>query len=109
MALEFLLRYAQRSGDEAARDIAVHGLELMARGGIYDQLGGGFHRYSTDAEWLVLHFEKMLYDNAQLARAYLMGFQATGNAYFREVAERSSSTSCGYDRSVGRLLFDRGR
>ena len=59
----------------------------MARGGIYDQLGGGFHRYSTDAEWLVPHFEKMLYDNAQLARVYLMAFQATGNAYFREVAE----------------------
>ena len=88
MALEFLLRYAQRSGDDAARDIAVHGLELMARGGIYDHLGGGFHRYSTDAEWLVPHFEKMLYDNAQLARVYLMGYQATGNAYFREVAEQ---------------------
>ena len=88
MALEFLLRYAQRSGDESAREIAVHGLDLMARGGIYDHLGGGFHRYSTDAEWLVPHFEKMLYDNAQLARVYLMGYQATGNAYFREVAEQ---------------------
>ena len=66
----------------------MHALEQMARGGIYDQLGGGFHRYSTDAEWLVPHFEKMLYDNAQLARVYLMGYQATGNAYFREVAEQ---------------------
>jgi uncharacterized protein YyaL (SSP411 family) len=60
----------------------------MARGGMYDQLGGGFHRYSTDAEWLVPHFEKMLYDNAQLTRAYLMGYQATGNAYFRQIAEQ---------------------
>jgi uncharacterized protein YyaL (SSP411 family) len=88
MALEFLLRYWKRSGDEAARDIVVHTLEQMARGGIYDQLGGGFARYSTDAEWLVPHFEKMLYDNAQLTRVYLMGYQATGNAFFRQIAEQ---------------------
>ncbi|MGI9145450.1 MAG: thioredoxin domain-containing protein [Chloroflexota bacterium] len=88
MAIEFLLRYAHRSGDETARRIAAHSLEHMADGGIYDHLGGGFHRYSTDAEWLVPHFEKMLYDNAQLARVYLMGYQATGHAYFREVAEQ---------------------
>jgi uncharacterized protein YyaL (SSP411 family) len=88
MAIEFLLRYWKRSGDDAARDVAVHTLEQMARGGMYDQLGGGFHRYSTDAEWLVPHFEKMLYDNAQLARAYLMGYQATGNAFFRQIAEQ---------------------
>jgi uncharacterized protein len=88
MALEFLLRYWQRSGDEAAREVAVDTLDHMARGGIYDHLGGGFHRYSTDAEWLVPHFEKMLYDNAQLARAYLMGYQATGNAFFKTVAEQ---------------------
>jgi uncharacterized protein YyaL (SSP411 family) len=88
MALEFLLRYWKRGGDDAARDAAVHTLEQMARGGMYDQLGGGFHRYSTDAEWLVPHFEKMLYDNAQLARAYLMGYQASGNAYFRRIAEQ---------------------
>jgi uncharacterized protein YyaL (SSP411 family) len=87
MAIEFLLRYWKRSGDEAARDVAVHTLQQMARGGMYDQLGGGFHRYSTDAEWLVPHFEKMLYDNAQLTRAYLMGYQATGNAYFHQTAE----------------------
>jgi uncharacterized protein len=88
MALEFLLRYWQRSGDEAARDVAVDTLDHMARGGIYDHLGGGFSRYSTDAEWLVPHFEKMLYDNAQLARAYLMGYQATGNAFFKTIAEQ---------------------
>ena len=88
MALEFLLRYWKRTGDEAARDIVVHTLERMARGGIYDHLGGGFARYSTDAEWLVPHFEKMLYDNAQLARAYLMGYQATGNAFFKDIVEQ---------------------
>jgi uncharacterized protein len=88
MALEFLLRYWKRSGDEAARDVATHTLEHMARGGIYDHLGGGFARYSTDDEWLVPHFEKMLYDNAQLARAYLMGYEATGNAFFQQVAEQ---------------------
>ncbi len=62
-------------------------LDKMARGGIHDQLGGGFHRYSTDARWLVPHFEKMLYDNAQLARTYLHAWQATGEPCFREVVE----------------------
>ncbi len=88
MAIEFLLRSWKRAGDEVARDVAVHTLEQMARGGMYDHLGGGFHRYSTDAEWLVPHFEKMLYDNAQLARAYLLGYQATGNQFFRGIAEQ---------------------
>jgi uncharacterized protein YyaL (SSP411 family) len=88
MALEFLLRYWTRSGDEAARDVVTHTLEHMARGGIYDHLGGGFARYSTDAEWLVPHFEKMLYDNAQLTRVYVMAYQATGNALFKDVAEQ---------------------
>jgi uncharacterized protein len=87
MALEFLLRYAQRTGDDRARAVAEHTLEHMARGGIYDQLGGGFHRYSTDDEWLVPHFEKMLYDNAQLARVYLMAYQATGKPFYRQIAE----------------------
>src|SRR5204863_3429253 len=86
MAIEFLLRYWKRSGDEAARDVAVHTLEQMARGGMYDQLGGGFHRYSTDAEWLVPHFEKMLYDNAQLARTYIEAYQVTGNDEYRRIA-----------------------
>jgi uncharacterized protein YyaL (SSP411 family) len=88
MALEFLLRYWKRSGDTAALEVVVHALDRMARGGIYDHLGGGFARYSTDAEWLVPHFEKMLYDNAQLARAYLMGYQATGNAFFKDIVEQ---------------------
>jgi uncharacterized protein len=89
MAVEFLLRAWRRSGDERARAAAEHTLERMARGGMYDQVGGGFHRYSTDAHWLVPHFEKMLYDNAQLARAYLMGYQVSGNAFFRDVAEQT--------------------
>jgi uncharacterized protein len=88
MAIDFLLRYWHRTGNERALEAATHTLEKMARGGIYDQLGGGFHRYSTDHEWLVPHFEKMLYDNAQLARAYLSGYQATGNAYFRTIVEQ---------------------
>jgi uncharacterized protein len=87
MAIEFLLRYWRRSGDAAALSAVTHTLDAMARGGIYDHLGGGFARYSTDAEWLVPHFEKMLYDNAQLARAYLMGYQVTGNAFFKDVTE----------------------
>jgi uncharacterized protein len=59
--------------------MVTHTLRQMARGGMYDQVGGGFHRYSVDAHWLVPHFEKMLYDNALLARLYLHGFQATGD------------------------------
>jgi len=88
MALEFLLRHWKRTQDSSALDAVVHTLDRMARGGIYDHLGGGFARYSTDAEWLVPHFEKMLYDNAQLTRAYLMAYQATENAYFKDVAEQ---------------------
>jgi uncharacterized protein len=88
MALEFLLRYWKRSGNQEALDVTTHTLDRMARGGIYDHLGGGFARYSTDGEWLVPHFEKMLYDNAQLTRAYLMGYQATGNAFFKDIVEQ---------------------
>ncbi|MDQ3809941.1 MAG: thioredoxin domain-containing protein, partial [Chloroflexota bacterium] len=88
MAIEFLLRHWRRTGDNRARSAAEHTLDAMARGGMFDQLGGGFHRYSTDAEWLVPHFEKMLYDNAQLARAYLMGYQVTGNAFYRSVVQQ---------------------
>ena len=74
---QFLLRYAQRFGDEAAREMVLRTCERMAAGGIHDQLGGGFARYSVDAEWLVPHFEKMLYDNAQLAQLYLDAHLAT--------------------------------
>ena len=89
MALELLLRLQARRGSEAgakALEMATHTLEMMARGGLYDQLGGGFHRYSVDEEWLVPHFEKMLYDNALLARVYVLAFQATRNVLFEVVA-----------------------
>jgi uncharacterized protein YyaL (SSP411 family)/aryl-alcohol dehydrogenase-like predicted oxidoreductase len=85
-ALSFLLRAHRRFGDPRALEMARKTLEEMARGGMYDQVGGGFHRYSVDERWLVPHFEKMLYDNAQLARVYLEAFQATQEPLFRRVA-----------------------
>jgi uncharacterized protein YyaL (SSP411 family) len=86
MTLDFLLRMGRRGRDEAV-DMARRTLDRMAAGGMHDQVGGGFHRYSTDREWLVPHFEKMLYDNAQLARVYLHAHQLTGARRYREVAE----------------------
>lgn len=88
MVLEFLLR-AHLRGDGRALPMLELTLRKMARGGIYDQLGGGFHRYSTDARWLVPHFEKMLYDNALLARLYVEAFQVTGNPAYRLIAEET--------------------
>jgi uncharacterized protein YyaL (SSP411 family) len=86
MTLEFLLRRWLRNGDETLLGIVTVTLDRMADGGIHDQLAGGFARYSTDAAWLVPHFEKMLYDNAQLAHAYLEGYRATGRERYAEVA-----------------------
>jgi uncharacterized protein YyaL (SSP411 family) len=86
-AIGLLLRRFHRSGDRMALDMAIHALEAMARGGIFDQLGGGFHRYAVDRTWTVPHFEKMLYDNALLARAYTEAWQLTGRASFRRTAE----------------------
>ena len=80
MDLRVLLRCWRRFGDQESLDAVRLTLDKMANGGIYDQLGGGFHRYSTDAQWLAPHFEKMLYDNALLVPVYLEAFQATGNA-----------------------------
>jgi uncharacterized protein YyaL (SSP411 family) len=85
MALEFLLRYHYTTGYAQALDMVTRTLEAMARGGMYDQVGGGFHRYSVDDRWLAPHFEKMLYDNAQLARVYLHAWQVTGNDFFRTI------------------------
>jgi uncharacterized protein YyaL (SSP411 family) len=84
--LAVLLRYARRTGDPAARVMVTTTLDRMADGGIYDHVGGGFHRYATDARWLVPHFEKMLYDNAQLAALYVEAWQLTGEARYRDVA-----------------------
>jgi uncharacterized protein YyaL (SSP411 family) len=89
MNLELLLRTFRRAGNRQALEMAAHTARKMAEGGMYDQLGGGFHRYSTDARWLVPHFEKMLYDNAQLARLYLHLFQVTGDEFFRRVVEET--------------------
>ena len=85
MTLEFLLRCHLR-GFSGALDMVSITLDRMASGGIFDQLGGGFHRYSTDRQWLVPHFEKMLYDNAQLARLYVRAWQVTGRDAYRTVA-----------------------
>jgi uncharacterized protein YyaL (SSP411 family) len=85
MVLDFLLRYSKRTGTSDALDIAVDSFRKMARGGIYDQVGGGFARYSVDAHWLVPHFEKMLYDNALLARLGAHLWQATSDDEIRRV------------------------
>lgn len=87
LVLDFLLRYHRRTGNMPALGLVERTLEAMYRGGMYDHLGGGFHRYATDAAWQVPHFEKMLYDNALLSRVYLHAFQHTGNPIYRFVAE----------------------
>ena len=88
MLIELLLTHAA-DGNQEALDAARHALDAMSRGGMYDVIGGGFHRYSTDSGWLVPHFEKMLYDNAQLAHAYLHAALQTGNPYYRIVTEET--------------------
>ncbi len=87
MTLEFLLRTYARTGNRDALEMVSHTCRKMANGGMYDQLGGGFHRYSTDARWLVPHFEKMLYDNALLSRLYLHYFQVSEEPLAREVVQ----------------------
>ena len=85
--LELLLSVYERARDESLLKMITHTLDMMAYGGMYDQIGGGFHRYSVDAKWLVPHFEKMLYDNAQLAKVYLRAYQLTQAPRYRRVAE----------------------
>ena len=87
MTIEFLLGRAAATGDPRPLAIARRSLDAMADGGIHDQLGGGFHRYSTDARWLVPHFEQMLYDNAQLLSAYAAGWRLTGDVRYLEIAD----------------------
>ncbi|MEW5850790.1 MAG: thioredoxin domain-containing protein [Myxococcota bacterium] len=87
--LELLMRYYRRTSDAGALHMVVQTLDKMARGGIYDHVGGGFHRYATDEKWLVPHFEKMLYDNAQLVVAYLEAYQLTSRADFATVARET--------------------
>ncbi|MBP1752174.1 MAG: hypothetical protein H6Q57_1010 [Geobacteraceae bacterium] len=85
--ISFLLRYGKKTKNEQALEKVEHSLKMIRNGGIYDQLGFGFHRYSVDQKWLVPHFEKMLYDQAMLAMNYTEAFQATGNALYGKVAE----------------------
>ncbi|MBT5775566.1 MAG: thioredoxin domain-containing protein, partial [Dehalococcoidia bacterium] len=91
--LEFLLMYDNRVGDDgsrpATREMVLHTLRQMWAGGMYDHLGGGFARYSVDERWLVPHFEKMLYDNAQLVRLYLHAFQVSGDPFFERVVRET--------------------
>ncbi len=87
MALDLLLRLHYRYAWPEALKMVTHTLDRMAWGGMYDQIGGGFHRYSTDTMWLVPHFEKMLYDNAQLLSVYLHAYQVTGERRYRQVVE----------------------
>lgn len=75
-----------KSADESSLEVALHSLRAMADGGVYDHVGGGFHRYSVDEFWHVPHFEKMLYDNPQLADTYLAAFQLSGDARYAATA-----------------------
>jgi uncharacterized protein YyaL (SSP411 family) len=89
MNLEFLLRRWLRTGEAVPRQIVETTLSKMAAGGMYDQVGGGFHRYSVDERWLVPHFEKMLYDNGMLARVYLLAFRAFGSRAYARIARET--------------------
>jgi uncharacterized protein YyaL (SSP411 family) len=86
VSLYFLLRYYKRTGEQHALEMSLETLRKMARGGIYDHVGGGFHRYATDERWHVPHFEKMIYDQAQLVISYLEAYQITHDVFFAEVA-----------------------
>ncbi|MBI2246626.1 MAG: thioredoxin domain-containing protein [Armatimonadetes bacterium] len=100
--LEFLLRRYGRTRDDTLLEMVARTLEKMGRGGIHDQVGGGFHRYATDARWIVPHFEKMLYDNTALLMNYVHAHQATGNPYFKQVAEDTAAF-------MGTVLYDQAR
>ncbi|MFF4727252.1 thioredoxin domain-containing protein [Streptomyces mirabilis] len=100
MVIEFLLRHHARTGSEGALQMAQDTCERMARGGIYDQLGGGFARYSVDREWVVPHFEKMLYDNALLCRVYAHLWRTTGSELARRVALETADFMVGELRTT---------
>lgn len=91
MTISFLLRHHQRTQSVQARHMATHTLDAMANSGLYDQLGGGFHRYSVDGEWQVPHFEKMLYDNGLLLTAYAEAFQVTRNPMYARICDETIS------------------
>ncbi len=106
MDVSFLLRYHRRTGNPEALRMAVLSLEKMARGGIYDQLGGGFHRYAVDAKWLVPHFEKMLYDNALLSRVYLEAAQAVGRLGVSPALPAGGPATASFFKDVARDTFE---
>jgi hypothetical protein len=87
--LDFLFRGDDRTGEEAYREVAIETLDAMNEGGMYDHVGGGFHRYATDRQWTVPHFEKMLYDNAEIPRRYLAGYQVTGDERYAAVVHET--------------------
>ena len=89
VALNFLFRYQARTNEVMAREMALHTLRAMGEGGLFDQLGGGFHRYSVDQKWLVSHFEKMLYDQAQLVSSYIDAYQITRDPFYADIARRT--------------------
>ncbi len=108
--IEFLQRFIRRRNDARAIRMVELTLDQMAAGGIYDQLGGGFHRYSVDAQWLVPHFEKMLYDNAQLVQVYLDGYRQLGHATLRNRCPANPSLGAARnDRPRRRFLLHPGR
>jgi uncharacterized protein YyaL (SSP411 family) len=94
MTIEVLLRHWKRTAGPEALQMAAHTLRRMHAGGMYDHIGGGFARYSVDAQWLVPHFEKMLYDNALLAQAYVHAFQATGDPSSARWWRKRSASCC---------------
>ncbi len=104
--VSFLLRYHRRTGNPEALRMAVVSLDKMARGGIYDQLGGGFHRYAVDAAWLVPHFEKMLYDNALLARVYLEAARAVAPLAASPSLPEGGPATAAFYRGVGAETLD---
>ena len=89
VGLNFLFRYFARMNEVAARDMGLHTLRAMGEGGMFDQLGGGFHRYSVDERWLVSHFEKMLYDQAQLVSSYVDAYQISHDPFYADIARRT--------------------
>jgi len=86
VVMDFLLRYYKSTGETEARDMSLFTLERMAAGGMYDHVGGGFHRYSVDGQWRIPHFEKMLYDQSQLVSQYLSAYQLNGNPLYKQIA-----------------------
>ena len=110
LELRLLLRLSERFNDPVARDMAQHTLTLMARGGMYDQVGGGFARYSVDEKWLVPHFEKMLYDNALLTSAYVEAYQKTRDPFFEQIVRDTLNYILRrHDERTGCVLQHAGR